>query len=184
MTAVGHGRMVGRMSNDSSDTERHKSLVRDWFRMFTVRDPVEVTRLASEIAAEAYIEHAIAPFGQAAPGLVHGPSHLVEASTWLLAQFPDIEMSVEAMVMEGGLGAALVRSTGTNLGPLNGVIPPTGRPFDAHQSHWFRIRDGQIAEHWATRDDLRAMIDLGVIPKPGSRQSGPSRAASTVADPR
>jgi predicted ester cyclase len=176
--------MVGRMSNDNSATGRHTTLVRGWFRMFSVRDPAEATRLASEIAAETYIEHAIAPFGQAAPGLVDGPRHLVETSTWLLAQFPDIEMSVEAMVMDGDLVAALVRSTGTNLGPLNGVIPPTGRPFDAHQSHWFRIRDGQIAEHWATRDDLRAMIDLGVITKPGSRPPGPSRASSTVADPR
>lgn len=170
------------MSSESTVDGRHKTLVRDWFRMFSVRDPVEAERLATQVAAPAYIEHAIAPFGQGAPGLVDGPRHLVEASTWLLAQFPDLEMSVEAMVADGDLVAALVRSTGTNLGPLNGVIPPTGRPFNAHQSHWFRIRDGRIAEHWATRDDLGAMLDLGVISRPGGQRPGQPAAGSP--DPR
>ncbi|HEV8402498.1 MAG TPA: ester cyclase [Candidatus Limnocylindrales bacterium] len=168
------------MSNEDTAAGRHKTLVRDWFRMFSIRDPAEAARLASEVAADLYIEHAIAPFGQAAPGPVEGPRHLVEASAWLVAQFPDIEMSVEAMVVEDDLVAARVRSTGTNLGPLNGIIPSTGRSFDAHQSHWFRIRDGRIAEHWATRDDLRAMLELGVITRPGGERPGLPGAASTT----
>ena len=46
-------------------------------------------------------------------------------------------------------------------------MPPTGRFFSAEQTHWFRVEDGRLAEHWATRDDLTAMLQLGVITAPG-----------------
>jgi len=32
------------------------------------------------------------------------------------------------------------------------------------QSHWFRIEDGRIIEHWANRDDLGMASQLGWIP--------------------
>ena len=76
-------------------------------------------------------------------------------------------MSIESMIAEGDVVAVRVASTGTSLGPINGVIPPTGRSFSTRQSHWFRVRDGRLAEHWATRDDLGTMLQLGVIPAPG-----------------
>jgi predicted ester cyclase len=47
------------------------------------------------------------------------------------------------------------------------VVPPTGKGFSSRQTHWFRVADGKLAEHWATRDDLRTMIQLGVIQPPG-----------------
>jgi hypothetical protein len=32
------------------------------------------------------------------------------------------------------------------------------------QSHWFRMRDGRILEHWANRDDLGMARQLGWVP--------------------
>jgi predicted ester cyclase len=66
---------------------------------------------------------------------------------WLLAQFPDLHMTSAAIVSEGDTVAALIRSEGTNLGPINGVLPPTGKRFSARQSHWFRVEDGKLVEH-------------------------------------
>jgi predicted SnoaL-like aldol condensation-catalyzing enzyme len=34
----------------------------------------------------------------------------------------------------------------------------------AQQSHWFRVVDGKLAEHWAVRDDLGMLRQLGVVP--------------------
>jgi len=39
----------------------------------------------------------------------------------------------------------------------------TGRRFASCQSHWFRVENDKLAEHWATREDLPTMIRLGVI---------------------
>lgn len=143
--------------------EAHKDLVRRWVEMFNTHDLAD----AGKIAAVDYLEHAIAPFGRTETGQVDGPAHLRDAAEWLIAQFPDIRMAIESMIAEGDVVAARVASTGTNLGPINGVIPPTGRSFSTLQSHWFRVRDGRLAEHWATRDDLGTMLQLGVIPAPG-----------------
>ena len=85
----------------------------------------------------------------------------------MLEQFPDLCMTVEAMVAEGDTVTARVLSEGTNLGALNGVAPPTGKSFSARQSHWFRVENGKLVEHWATRDNLSAMLQLGVVQPPG-----------------
>lgn len=122
---------------------------------------------ADEIMAEEYVEHAIAPFGKQEHGRVHGPTHAREVVAWLTAQFPDLEMTIEALVAEGDMVAVRVRSAGTNRGRLGGFAPPTNRHFVADQSHWYRVADDKLAEHWATRDDLSTMLQLGVIDPPG-----------------
>jgi predicted ester cyclase len=78
-----------------------------------------------------------------------------------------MHMTIEALVAEGDTVVVRTVSEGTNLGRLNGVLPPTGRRFVARQSHWFRVENSKLAEHWATREDLPTMIQLGVIQPPG-----------------
>ncbi len=145
-------------------SEADKELVRRHFEEIFNRKNDAV---CDELMAEDYTEHAVAPFGQSAPGRVNGPEHMRGVAAWLLAQFPDIHMTIEAIVAEGDTVAARVLSKGTNLGKLAGVAPPTGKSFAARQTHWFRVKDGKLAEHWATRDDLSAMLQLGFIQPPG-----------------
>lgn len=120
-----------------------------------------------DLMAEAFDEHAAAPFAPSPPGKVHGPSAMRGTIQWLVSQFPDIHMEIESIVAEGDLVAARILATGTNLGTGADGRPPTGKSFAARQSHWFRVADGRLAEHWATRDDLSTMLQLGVIPHPG-----------------
>jgi predicted ester cyclase len=145
-------------------SEANKELVRRHFEEIFNRQHLDA---CATMMAEEYIEHAVAPFGQSEPGAVKGPEAMRATAEWLIAQFPDIHMTVEAIVAEGDTVVARVLSEGTNLGPLNGVMPPTGKRFRARQSHWFRVADGKLAEHWATREDLPAMLQLGVIRPPG-----------------
>jgi len=44
---------------------------------------------------------------------------------------------------------------------LAGGVSSMGREFVAAQSHWSRVEGGKLAEHWAVRDDLTAMLQLG-----------------------
>ena len=145
-------------------SEANKELVRRHFEELWNRQDLAV---ADELMAQDYLEHALAPFGQAEPGRVNGPAATRQTAEWQLTQFPDLQMKIEAIVAEGDLVAVRVLSEGINLGPLNGVVPPTGKRFAARQSHWFRVENGQLAEHWATREDLVAMLQLGVVQPPG-----------------
>jgi hypothetical protein len=48
-----------------------------------------------------------------------------QTAEWLLAQFPDLHMTIEAIVAEGDTVAVRIFSEGTNLRPLNGVTRTT-----------------------------------------------------------
>jgi hypothetical protein len=44
-----------------------------------------------------------------------------------------------------------------------------GKRFASRSSPWFRVVDGKLAEHGATRDDLSAFMQLGIVQPPGRR---------------
>src|SRR5215203_765744 len=44
------------------------------------------------------------------------------------------------------------------------AFPPTGGHFATTQTHWFRVADGKVIEHWANRDDLGTATQLGWAP--------------------
>jgi hypothetical protein len=53
-------------------------------------------------------------------------------------------------------------------GEVAEAFPSRGRRFASTQTHWFRIADGKVIEHWANRDDLATAAQLGwVPPSPG-----------------
>lgn len=79
---------------------------------------------------------------------------------------PDLHMQVEDVIAEGDRVAYRATLTGTHRGELLG-IPATNRSFSAQQMHFLRIEGGRAAEHWATRDDLGMLVQLGVITPPG-----------------
>ena len=141
----------------------NKELVRRHFEEIFNRQNLDA---CDETVADDYLEHARAPFSEEEPGRVHGPQAMRTSARWLLDQFPDLHMTIEDIVAEDDTVAVRIFSEGTNLGSLNGVVPPTGKRFAAAQSHWFRVRDGKLVEHWATREDLPVMVQLGVVQRP------------------
>jgi predicted ester cyclase len=146
-------------------SEANKELVRRHLEEIWNRRNLAI---CDEIMAEDFLEHAAAPFAQSAPGKGERPPQAMRGSAeWLLAQFPDLHMTIEAMIAEGDTVAVGILSEGTNLGAFNDVVPPTGKRFSARQSHWFRVEDGKLVEHWATREDLPAMLQLGILQPPG-----------------
>ncbi len=86
--------------------------------------------------------------------------------TRLREAFPDFHMEVRECLVDGDLVAYRAEVTGTHRGPILG-IPPTGRSFRVQHMHMLRLRDGRACEHWATRDDLGMLQQLGVLPAPG-----------------
>ena len=79
---------------------------------------------------------------------------------------PDIHMEVHEVVAGDDLVAYRATLSGTHRGELLGMAP-TGRSFRVQHMHMLRMRDGKASEHWATRDDLGMLQQLGVIPAPG-----------------
>jgi steroid delta-isomerase-like uncharacterized protein len=85
------------------------------------------------------------------------------AVEWLLSVFPDHRFDIEDAAADGNTVAVRGTMGGTHEGELMGIAP-TGKRVAVQQTHWFRVADGKVAEHWAVRDDLGMMRQLGVMP--------------------
>jgi predicted ester cyclase len=67
------------------------------------------------------------------------------------------------VLVEGDLVALRTLITGTHTGHYAGVAP-TGAPFQTSASHFFRVRDDQLTEHWPVADTYRILAAIGAIP--------------------
>jgi predicted ester cyclase len=67
------------------------------------------------------------------------------------------------VLVEGDLVALRTIITGTHTGDYAGVAP-TGASFQTSASHFFRVRDDQIVEHWPVVDTYRILVAIGAIP--------------------
>jgi len=104
---------------------------------------------------------------------VPGPAGVYATALWLRAAFADLHYDIHHAIADGTLVAVNSTMNGRHVAPwavytddgaIDTVFPPTHNTFAMTQSHWFRIEDGQITEHWANRDDLGMARQLGWIP--------------------
>jgi len=101
-----------------------------------------------------------------------GPNGFYATARWLREAFADLSFELHHVVAEGDLVVVHNTMSGRHTGPMveyeNGevatVFPPTGRTFASTQTHWFRVADGMVIEHWANRDDVGTAQQLGWIP--------------------
>ena len=85
--------------------------------------------------------------------------------------FPDWRQELIDIVAEGDTVVVRSRVCGTHRGvgklPVNGGllvgVPPTEKSFIVEHIHWYVMRDGQVVDHYATRDDLGMMRQLGLV---------------------
>ena len=113
-----------------------------------------------ELVAEDVVNHAATDEHKRGIG---GFRHVVE---WGHALMPDGRYELLDVIAEGDMVACRVRVSGTMRGELFG-IPPTGKRSTVEHVHWHRVVDGKLVERWAVRDDLGALIQLGIIDPPG-----------------
>lgn len=103
---------------------------------------------------------------------IPGPDGFWATALWLRAAFADLAFDEHEVVASGDLvvihNTMSGRHTGDMVmytdGKVVSVMPPTGRRFASTQTHWFRMRDGLVVEHWANRDDIGTAQQLGWIP--------------------
>ena len=79
--------------------------------------------------------------------------------------------AIELMVAEGDLVVALMTVTRTvheDMKVFGYAIEGRGQSYTVNHVHIYRVADGKIREHWALRDDIGMLRQLGVIAPPSS----------------
>jgi predicted ester cyclase len=102
-----------------------------------------------------------------------GPAAFYATALWLRAAFADLHWEIHDVITQGDLVAVHGTMSGRHAGPFVSydadgrvaeVFPATGKTFAITQSHWFRVADGMVVEHWANRDDLGMAQQSGWVP--------------------
>jgi predicted ester cyclase len=80
--------------------------------------------------------------------------------------FADLHVGVHenvGVLVENDLVALRTIVTGTHTGDYAGVAA-TGKQIQTSISHFFRVRDDQLSEHWQVMDTYRILVKIGAIP--------------------
>lgn len=115
--------------------------------------------LAPQLLAPDFVDH------EAAGGNPHGPEGYVQTAKWIHTVVTDARWVEEDGIATEDRVVIRLRFSGRHTGELLGV-PATGRTFSVLHIHVYRLVDGMIVEHWAVRDDLGMLQQLGVAPTP------------------
>lgn len=110
-------------------------------------------------------------------GRVVGRAGMQKVFEALFSTFPDFHYHIEESTAEADRVVCKVTMTGTHRGQpalaqafngmLTGVVP-TGKAVRVLQYHSFVVREGEIREHAAVRDDLGMLLQLGLVHRPGA----------------
>ena len=102
-----------------------------------------------------------------------GPEAFRATARWLTTAFSDLRWELHDHIAEGDLVVAHATMSGRQTGPfvayrpdaqVDVAFPARGRAFAVTQTHWFRVAEGMVIEHWANRDDVGMGRQLGWTP--------------------
>lgn len=104
-------------------------------------------------------------------GKLVGREGLTRVLTDLRTMFPDFWHDLVEITATGDVVVSRHKVSGTHNGvgriPVEGGmlvgVPATGRHFVVQHIHWWRFKDGLIVEHYACRDDIEMMKQLGLL---------------------
>ena len=100
----------------------------------------------------------------AVPEARHGTEGVKRVVGFSRAAMPDQRWTQEMLIAEGDLVVIHgIREATWQADAFRGQATPKGKPVAVELVHIFRLRDGKVVEHWAVRDDLGMMKQLGVV---------------------
>jgi len=161
-------------SGSEASAAANKELIK---RYYDAKERGAVDEMAEFWAPDA-LNHASGRYGSQLP---RGPEALRRGFEALRLAFPDRLWAIDDMFAEADRVVCRMTVSGTFGAPptrppepvppgwvgveSTALVPPSaaGKPYSVKHIHIFRVSDGLIAEHWAARDDLALLLQLGVI---------------------
>jgi|SRR5271165_6799488 len=138
-------------------TEDNKKIIRDHYEAFIDKQDADAVRRQ---LSHDFRDH------EMLPGTPLGPDPVLQYRAMLHTAFPDLRVTIDDIVAEADRVAVRATWTGTHRGPLPILpVPPTNRRFTVTAMVFWRIRDGQIVERWATLDRLGLQQQLSGNPQ-------------------
>ncbi len=129
--------------------EWNKERVREIIdRIFVHQDDAAI----DELISMDFVPHTFGPMPPGREGLREG---MLRAG----AGISDPKFEIHDLIAEGDRVAARLTTSGRHTGTFMG-IEPTGKRYSIDEIHIFRLRDGQLVEHWHEFDKGALMAQL------------------------
>jgi predicted ester cyclase len=140
----------------SSDLEHNKEVARQLIdRVFVHQEDAAI----DELVAHDFLPHTFGPMPPGREGLRAGMKRAG-------AGVSDAKFEIHDLIAEGDRVVARLTTTARHTGTFMG-IEPTGRRYSIDEIHIFRIRAGQVVEHWHEFDKMALMQQLKGEPANG-----------------
>lgn len=110
-----------------------------------------------ELSAPNIVDHT------AMPDQSPGTEGLKQMIGMYLSAFPNLHLTVDAMIGEGDMVSVLSTVTGTHTADMMG-IPPTGKQIRVGGLDLIRFSGGKAVEVWHYEDTIGMFQQLGVAP--------------------
>ena len=146
MTVQQRARVAGTRDHD---LDRNKEIARQFIdRVFVHQEDAAI----DELVAPSFVPHTFGPMPPGREGLREGMRRAG-------AGVSEARFEIDDMIAEGDRVAVRLTTSARHTGPFMG-IEPTGRRYEIGEIHIFRIRDGQVIEHWHEFDKMALIAQL------------------------
>jgi steroid delta-isomerase-like uncharacterized protein len=132
----------------------YKDMANRWYSEVMSQGNTEVI---DELCAADFVDHD--PF----PGTTGDLAGLKDFVAQIRAAFPDLQVAVDDVIVEGDRLAARSTLRGTHEGDFMGA-PGSGRKVEVSGYDFVRMQDDQAAEHWGVIDSAALMEQIGTAP--------------------
>jgi predicted ester cyclase len=133
----------------ATSLEHNKEVARQLIRRVFVR---QEDAAIDELVAPDFQPHTFGPMPPGREGLREGMRRAG-------AGVSEARFEIHDMIAEDDRVAVRLTTSARHTGPFMG-IEPTGRRYEIDEIHIFRIRDGQVVEHWHEFDKMALMRQL------------------------
>jgi len=125
---------------------------------------IGVARVFGELDEEAARKYIAPDFidHEASPGVAGGPDGYLSTARYMRSAFSEARWQADDFLAVGDKFAVRVTFSGRHTGDFLG-IPPTGKEIKVQHLHFYRVANGQAAEHWGARDELTLLRQIGVF---------------------
>ena len=94
---------------------------------------------------------------------LRGPEEFIDTIKNLRSAFPDLQNEDQEIISQDSKVVFVANVTGTHTGNFF-FVPPTGNKISYEAVHIYTMdSNGKIIEHKAIRDDLKFMMQLGLV---------------------
>jgi len=134
-------------------TDENKAIVRRFIDEIFIQGRHETV---DELLADDFVAHTW-------PSTGHPRDDLKAAIDRTSGALEDPQFTIHDLIAEGDRVAVRLTSAATQVGQFMGM-PPSGKRYSIDEIHIFRLRDGQVVEHWHQLDQMGLMKQLGAMP--------------------